>query len=226
MQGVVLVAEDDAKQAALIRLYLEQEGHRVHLAGDGVAALQVAREVSPDLIVLDVMMPGLDGLEVCRRLRTESSMAILMLTARSTEADLVRGLDTGADDYLPKPYSPRVLVARVNALLRRAGTDRSPVLTVGPLEVDPARFEVRLAGAPVRVTAKEFAILEVLAGRPGEAFTRRGIIELAFGWDAEVLERTVDVHIMSLRRKLEAHQAGRGLVQTVYGRGYRVSVPE
>lgn len=222
-QGVVLVAEDDPKQAALVRVYLEREGHRVHVVGDGRAALRTAREVSPDLVLLDVMMPGLDGLQVCRQLRAESDVAILMLTARSAETDLVTGLETGADDYLAKPYSPRVLIARVRALMRRVGTDGPPTRCVGPLEVDLSRFEVRLGGEVVRLTAKEFAVLEVLAASPGRVLTRREIIELAFGWDADVLERTVDVHIMSLRRKLEAHPVGRGLVQTVYGRGYRVS---
>jgi DNA-binding response OmpR family regulator len=222
-RGVVLVAEDDQKQAALIRLYLEREGHQVHLVADGRSALRAAHELRPDLVLLDVMMPELDGIEVCRYLRAQSDVAILVLTARSSESDLVTGLEAGADDYLTKPYSPRVLLARVRALMRRARSDAPAVLRIGALEVDPGRFEVRLKGQAIHMTAKEFAILEALAGRPGRALTRREIIESAFGWDTDVLERTVDVHVASLRRKLESHAGGAGLVETVYGRGYRVS---
>jgi DNA-binding response OmpR family regulator len=223
--GLVLVAEDDPKQASLVRVYLEREGYRVHVVGDGRAALAAARDLGPDLVVLDVMMPEVDGLDVCHRLRVESDVAILLLTARSTEADLLFGLEVGADDYLTKPYSPRVLVARVRALMRRIASGGPQVLTVGSLEVDPGRFEVRIDGVAVKLTAKEFAVLEVLAGRPGRVFTRVEIIEAAFGWDADVLERTVDAHMVSLRRKLEVHDRGRGVVQTVYGRGYRVEEP-
>jgi DNA-binding response OmpR family regulator len=224
----ILVAEDDPKQSHLIRVYLEREGHSVLVVGDGRSALDHARARRPDLVVLDVMMPLVDGLDVCRILRAESSIPILLLTARTTEDDVLLGLDIGADDYLTKPYSPRELAARVRALLRRAGavtTGTKAVLRVGDLEVDTGRFEVRVGGRPVSLTAKEFGILEVLAGEPGRVFTRGQIIDRAFGFDHYVLERTVDAHVMNLRRKIEEDPAEPRYVQTVYGRGYRLAEP-
>lgn len=226
MNGRILVAEDDPKQAKLIGIYLEREGHSVQLAADGREALDRFRSRPADLVILDVMMPVVDGLDVCRILRAESDVPLLLLTARSTEDDLLLGLDVGADDYLTKPYSPRELTARVRALLRRAGVvgaGSQPVLRVGDLEVDPGRFEVRVAGRPVSLTAKEFGILEVLAGDPGRVFTRAQIIDRAFGFDEFVLERTVDAHVMNLRRKIEADAGAPRYVQTVFGRGYRLA---
>ncbi|GAQ69112.1 alkaline phosphatase synthesis transcriptional [Streptomyces turgidiscabies] len=224
----ILVAEDDEMQSRLIRIYLEREGNAVQVVGDGRAALDRARSTSPDLIVLDVMLPLVDGLDVCRILRTESDVPILLLTARTTEEDMLLGLDLGADDYLTKPYSPRELTARVRALLRRsrkAGAAAQPsLLRVGEMELDTARFEVRMAGRPVPLTSKEFNILETLAREPGRVFTRAQIIERVFGYDRDVLERTVDAHVMNLRRKLEAgSQEGPRLLETVYGRGYRLA---
>ncbi|MGC4947496.1 response regulator transcription factor [Streptomyces sp. DT224] len=226
MSARILVAEDDAKQSRLIRIYLEREGHAVQVVADGRAALERARSAGPDLIVLDVMLPLVDGLDVCRILRTESDVPILLLTARVTEEDMLLGLDLGADDYLTKPYSPRELTARVRALLRRSGRsggDGPAVLRVGAVELDTARFEVRVAGRPVELTAKEFAILETLAREPGRVFTRAQIIERVFGFDRNVLERTVDAHVMNLRRKLGTGPDGPRHVETVYGRGYRLA---
>jgi DNA-binding response OmpR family regulator len=226
MNGRILVAEDDPKQAKLIRIYLEREGHSVQLAADGREALDSFRSRPADLVILDVMMPFVDGLDVCRILRAESDVPLLLLTARSTEDDLLLGLDVGADDYLTKPYSPRELTARVRALLRRAGevgAGNQPVLRAGDLEVDPGRFEARVAGRPVSLTAKEFGILEVLAGDPGRVFTRAQIIDRAFGFDEFVLERTVDAHVMNLRRKIEPDAIAPRYVQTVFGRGYRLA---
>ncbi|MEU5977523.1 response regulator transcription factor [Streptomyces sp. NPDC047315] len=227
----ILVAEDDAKQASLIRVYLEREGNEVHLVSNGRAAIDHARTHRPDLIVLDVMMPLVDGLDVCRVLRTESQVPILLLTARTTEEDVLLGLDLGADDYMTKPYSPRELAARVRALLRRSrvtsgGAANFPGGAGGgdDMVIDPYRFEVRIAGEAVPLTAKEFAILQVLALEPGRVFTRREIIEQAFSAEEGVLERTVDVHVVNLRRKLEADGRRRRFVETVYGRGYRLSV--
>jgi DNA-binding response OmpR family regulator len=222
----ILVAEDDVKQARLLRIYLEREGNEVQIVTDGRSAVDRARSSRPDLIVLDVMMPHVDGLDVCRILRAESRVPILLLTARTTEEDMLLGLDLGADDYMTKPYSPRELTARVRALLRRAraaGSAETAVLTAGDLEIDTARFEVRVAGEPVALTGKEFAILTVLAGEPGRAFTRAQIIDRVFGFDQNVLERTVDAHVMNLRRKLEKGRAGARYVETVYGRGYRLT---
>ncbi|MBE1488728.1 response regulator transcription factor [Plantactinospora soyae] len=226
MSARILVAEDDPKQANLVRVYLEREGHSVLVVGDGRAALEQCRSRRPDLVILDVMMPVVDGLDVCRILRAESTLPILLLTARTTEDDVLLGLDIGADDYLTKPYSPRELAARVRALLRRAGVlsaGNQAVLRVGDLEVDPGRFEVRIDGRLITLTAKEFGILEVLAGEPGRAFTRAQIIDRAFGFDHYVLERTVDAHVMNLRRKIEIDPAEPRYVQTVFGRGYRLA---
>ena len=227
MTARILVADDDPKHAQLIRLYLEREGHQVLTVGDGRAALDQARARRPDLIILDVMMPLVDGLDVCRILRTESNVAILLVTARSSENDMLLGLDIGADDYLSKPVSPRELTARVRALLRRIGAGDVPssVLRVGGLEVDAGRFEVRVDGAPVSLTAKEFGILELLAREPGRVFTRGQIIDKTFGFEQDVSERTVDAHVVNLRRKIEADPAEPRYVQTVYGRGYRMAEP-
>jgi DNA-binding response OmpR family regulator len=169
MGARILVADDDRKQAELIRLYLEREGHDVLTVGNGRAALDQCRARRPDLVVLDVMMPLVDGLDVCRILRAESNVAILLVTARTTEEDMLLGLDLGADDYLTKPVSPRELTARVRALLRRTGVSSGggkPVLRVGGLEIDADRFEVRVDGMQVQLTAKEFGILELLASEP------------------------------------------------------------
>ncbi|MDT5033573.1 MAG: hypothetical protein QOC94_3744 [Actinoplanes sp.] len=225
MTARILVADDDPKHAQLIRLYLEREGHQVLTVGDGRAALEQARARRPDLVILDVMMPLVDGLDVCRILRTESNVAIFLVTARSSENDMLLGLDIGADDYLSKPVSPRELTTRVRALLRRvgAGEDRSAPLRVGDLEVDAGRFEVRVGGTVVNLTAKEFGIIELLAREPGRVFTRGQIIDKTFGFEHDVSERTVDAHVVNLRRKIEADPAEPRYVQTVYGRGYRMA---
>ncbi|MEV6303534.1 response regulator transcription factor [Actinoplanes sp. NPDC051861] len=220
----ILVADDDPKHAQLIRLYLEREGHQVLTVGDGRAALEQARSRKPDLVVLDVMMPLVDGLDVCRILRAESDVAIVMVTARSAENDMLLGLDIGADDYLSKPVSPRELTARIRALLRRLrGGETAEVLRVGELEVDPPRFEVRRNGTVIKLTAKEFGILELLAREPGRVFTRGQILDKTFGFENDVSERTIDAHIVNLRRKIEENPAEPRFVQTVYGRGYRMA---
>jgi DNA-binding response OmpR family regulator len=196
---------------------------------DGRAALDAARTRKPDLLILDVMMPKVDGLDVCRILRAESQVPILLLTARTTEEDKLLGLDLGADDYVTKPYSPRELTARTRALLRRAGTgEQAPhgLLRVGDLEVDPDRFEVRLAGRAVAMTAKEFGILETLAAEPGRVFTRAQLLVKVYGFDTDVLVRTVDAHVMNLRRKLEPDPARPRYVITVHGRGYKIDPAE
>ena len=225
MTARILIADDDPKHAQLIRLYLEREGHQVLTVGDGRAALDQARARRPDLIVLDIMMPFVDGLDVCRILRAESNVAILLVTARSSENDMLLGLDIGADDYLAKPVSPRELTARVRALLRRVGAPgaRSSSLRVGDLEIDAGRFEVRVLGEPVNLTAKEFGIVELLAREPGRVFTRGQIIDKTFGFEHDVSERTVDAHVVNLRRKIETNPAEPRYVQTVYGRGYRMA---
>jgi DNA-binding response OmpR family regulator len=229
VEARILVAEDDRKQADLICRYLEREGYSVAVVHDGRAAIEAARQRRPDLLVLDVMMPRVDGLDVCRVLRAESDVPIIMLTARSTEDDMLLGLDLGADDYLTKPYSPRELVARVRTVLRRtrktgAGTTAADgPHRVGDLEVDPVRHEVRLDGATVETTPAEFRILAALIAEPGRAFSRAQLLTEAFGFDHYALDRTVDVHVMNLRRKIEQKAAEPRYLLTVYGVGYKMA---
>ncbi len=224
MGSRILVVEDDRKTAELVRLYLERDGHQVALAHDGRQALDLARQRRPDLIVLDLMLPGVDGLDVCRILRAESSVAIIMLTARTTDEDTLLGLDLGADDYVAKPFSPSVLAARVRTVLRRVRDDRArqpTELRCGDLVIDTAGHEVRLRGAALRLTPKEFRLLETMAREPGRAFSRLELLEKVFGYDYEGLERTVDVHVMNLRKKIEDDPAQPTYIQTVYGVGYK-----
>jgi DNA-binding response OmpR family regulator len=224
MNRKILVVDDDTKTAELIRLYLEKDGYRVLLAGDGRQALDLARQRGPDLIVLDLMLPQVDGLDVCRILRAESRVPIIMLTARTTEGDKLLGLDLGADDYVTKPFSPREVVARVRAVLRRVGApgeEAPPVLRSGNLAIDFARREARLGGGLLHLTPKEFKLLETLARTPGRAFSRLELLERVFGFDYEGLERTVDVHVMNLRKKIEPDPTQPTYVQTVFGVGYR-----
>ncbi|MCU1361231.1 MAG: response regulator receiver protein [Ilumatobacteraceae bacterium] len=223
----LLVAEDDRKQAELIRRYLEREGHSVVVVHDGRAAIDEARRRKPDLAVLDVMMPNVDGLDVCRVLRADGDMPIILLTARSTEDDILLGLDLGADDYVTKPFSPRELVARVRTVLRRARPDvvvaSGRPRKVGELEVDSVRHSVRVRDSPVDCTPAEFKILEVLIAQPGRAFTRQRLIEEAFGFDHYALDRTVDVHVLNLRKKIELDSSRPQYLLTVYGVGYKLS---
>ncbi|WP_405816196.1 response regulator transcription factor [Streptomyces sp. NBC_01390] len=243
----IMVAEDDAKQAELVRRYLEHEGHTVTVVEDGRAALEAVRHQEPDLVVLDVMMPGADGLDVVRILRAERrEVPVLMLTARSTEDDLLLGLDLGADDYMTKPFSPRELTARIRTLLRRnrRGTDPDPVtipglapapepevdpdekvLVVGALRVDPARHEVSVAGAPVDCTPGEFRILAAMAAEPGRVFTRARLLEELHGFDKYISGRTVDVHVMNLRKKIEPAPGRPSRLVTVFGVGYKLTDP-
>jgi DNA-binding response OmpR family regulator len=221
----ILVVDDDAKTVASVRLYLDHAGFDVVSAGDGHEALRLAlASPPPDLIVLDLMLPGVNGLEVCRRLREESSIPIIMLTARSTEEDRLEGLDLGADDYVVKPFSPRELAARVRAVLRRAQVAgvAGPPFQVGDLVIDAGRHEVTVRGSIVSLTPREFRLLEVMARAPGRAFSRSELMERAFGADSEALDRTIDAHLVNLRRKIEADPARPTRIETVYGVGYRL----
>ncbi|MFI9639110.1 response regulator transcription factor [Micromonospora sp. NPDC051925] len=227
MNTSVLVAEDDPKQAELLRRYLEHEGHAVTVVGDGRAALDEIRRNPPDLLVLDVMMPRVDGHDVCRILRRDSELPVLMLTARSTEDDLLLGLGLGADDYLTKPYSPRELAARVRTLLRRARvpapTGPATLRQAGALQIDPVRHEVRVDGGPVSCTPGEFRLLEMMTAEPGRVFTRDQLLRRLHGVDSYVTARTVDVHVMNLRRKIEPDPARPTRLLTVYGVGYKLA---
>ena len=218
----ILVVEDEHKLAAVIRRGLEEHGYAVDVAYDGDDALAMA-EIEPyDLIVLDIMLPGIDGLTVCRRLRSgRRNMPVLMLTARDTVDDRVAGLDAGADDYLVKPFAFRELLARVRALLRRDGLSKDPVLRLGNLEVDTVTHEVRRDGRPVELTSKEYAMLEYFMRNPNRVLTRTQIAEHVWDYDFPNVTNVIDVHVRALRRKLDDPYPGR-LIQTVRGAGYRL----
>jgi DNA-binding response OmpR family regulator len=216
MRRRILLVEDDPKTRETVALYLQREGYDVDTAADGVEALERAREREPHLVVLDLMLPRLDGLAVCRTLRESSSTAIIMVTARSTEEDKLTGLDLGADDYVTKPFSPRELMARIRAVLRRAAED--DVIEAAGITLDRTRREVRVGETTVAVTPTEFRLLDALARAGGRTFTRQELVERALGEEYDGLDRTVDVHIMNLRKKLG--DAGKAIV-TVFGTGYK-----
>mgnify|MGYP001142845005 CR=1 FL=1 len=220
----VLIVDDDVKTVELVKLYLNRDGYRAFTAYDGVEALHLARESHPDLIVLDLMLPGIDGLEVCRTLRAESEVPIIMLTARTTDEDKLVGLNLGADDYVTKPFSPRELAARVRAILRRFPGERGPdEITCGQLAVNFLRHEAYLAGVPLNLTTIEFKLLGVLIKEPGRVFSRSELIEKALGYDFDGFDRTIDVHILNLRRKMELDPKNPRYIKTVYGAGYKLS---
>ncbi|WP_406307135.1 response regulator transcription factor [Streptomyces sp. NBC_00879] len=227
MSARILVAEDDARQAQVLRMYLESEGYSAIVVHDGRSAIDAVRRLQPDLLVLDVMMPNVDGLDVCRILRQESAMPVLMLTARSSENDLLLGLDLGADDYMTKPYSPRELMARVRTLLRRVERAAPPddgVLRVGAITVDPLRHEVwGASGQPVTCTRGEFSILSAMVAEPGRVFTRQQLLERTRGWDVYSTSRTIDMHVMNLRKKLELDPRRPTHLITVHGIGYKLT---
>jgi two-component system alkaline phosphatase synthesis response regulator PhoP len=221
----ILVVDDEEDLLELVRYNLTKEGYDVECVDSGEAALRSARHEPPDLIVLDLMLPAVDGLEVCRRLKAESKtreVPIIMLTAKSEESDMIAGLERGADDYIAKPFSPRVLTARVRALLRRKEAQRraeqDTTIDVHELSIHPGRHEVTLAGALLELTYTEFALLQFLAKRPGWAYTRTQIVDAVKGEDYPVTERSVDVQVAGLRKKLGAFG---GYIETVRGVGYR-----
>jgi DNA-binding response OmpR family regulator len=219
----VLVVDDDAKTVELVKLYLNRDGYRVLTAYDGNEALQLARENQPDLIVLDLMLPGISGLEVCRTLRAESDVPIIMLTALTTDDDRLTGLDLGADDYVTKPFSPRELAARVRAVLRRLPGERGPEkIEHGALVVNFLKHEAFLEGRPLSLTPIEFKLLGALVREPGRVFSRAQIIDKALGHDFDGFDRTIDVHILKLRRKLEPDPRHPRFIKTVYGAGYKL----
>ncbi len=221
----VLVVEDDSDAAQLMRLYLARDGHEVLSASNGIEGLRLAREELPDLIVLDLMLPGLDGLEICQELRIHSSVPIIMVTARVDEDDRLAGLDLGADDYMTKPFSPRELAARVRAVLRRTQRDQTEALPEsiehGAVRVDLGSREVRIAGNEITLTPTEFRILSVLMRQPGRVYSRDEIIDRVFGYDFDGFDRTVDTHVSNLRRKLQIDPDGPRYIRTTYGVGYR-----
>ena len=227
----ILIVEDDKKTAALVAVYLEREGFRTLHASDGHSALAQARRARPQLVVLDLMLPGLDGWEVCRELRRASDVPILILTAREEEMDRVLGLSIGADDYVVKPFSPRELVARAKAILRRArpprppGLAARPVLTHRGLTLDGDKHQVTRDGKPVALTPHEFRLLQALMTSPGRVFTRQELIDFLHPGGVAIVDRVVDVHVGNLRKKIGDDSAEPRFILTVRGTGYRFADP-
>ncbi|ABF45817.1 MULTISPECIES: response regulator [Deinococcus] len=226
MSALILIVEDEPQLAEVLEAYARQEGYRTERAGDGLAALTAYRAAQPDLILLDVMLPGRSGLDVLKTVRADGPTPVILVTARAEETDQIVGLELGADDYVVKPFRPREVMARVKAVLRRAhaaleGTERP--LRVGPLEVDRRAARARVNGQPLGLTPAEFRLLAYLAQVPGRACTREELLAAALP-DSDALERVVDAHLASVRRKLDAAQAGE-LLHTVRGVGYRLEAP-
>ncbi len=223
----VLVVDDEPKIVQLARDYLEHAGFAVLTAGDGASALHAVRTRRPDLVILDLGLPAVDGLEVMRTIRASGTTPIVVLTARDTELDTLLGLELGADDYMTKPFSPRELVARVRAVLRRGvrSADTRDLIEAGDLVLDVPRLRVTAGGRPVELTPTEFAILAAMAREPGRVFTRSQLLDAAHGVAFEPYERAIDAHVKNIRRKLEPDPGRPRYVLTVYGVGYRVAEP-
>lgn len=223
----ILIVDDEPAILKQTRAHLEKEGFSVISAQDGPTALASARRDRPDLIVLDLMLPGMDGREVCRILRRESDVPIIMLTARAEESDQIAGLELGADEYVTKPFSPKTLVARVRALLRRSQgrLKASPWLRLGGLEIDLDGHQVRLDGQALHLTPKEYRLLVILAEHPGQLFSREQLVDQLSGSALDNYDRSVDSHIKNLRHKLENDSSSPRFIETVYGEGYRFMEP-
>jgi len=221
----ILIVDDDVKIVELVKLYLQHDGYRTITAYDGNQALEMASGGHPDLIILDLMLPGRDGLDVCRTLRRESDIPIIMITARTTEQDKLTGLDLGADDYVSKPFSPKELVARVKAVLRRLPDEkhmRGPTeIQQGEISLNFIRQEASKAGQSISLTPVEFRLLSTLIREPERVFNREQLIERLFGYDFDGMSRTIDVHILNLRRKIEPDPNHPTIIRTVYGMGYK-----
>jgi DNA-binding response OmpR family regulator len=222
----ILVVDDEEHIVELARLYLSREGYEVEGVGDGAQAITRFGQLKPDLVVLDIMLPGRDGLSVCKEIRKQSQVPIIMLTARDEVTDKVVGLEVGADDYLTKPFHPQELVARAKALLRRAhtGPDEPKLVRAGRLEVDIERHEVRYGAATVQLRPKEFDLLAMLARHPGRVFQRSELLDRVWGYDFPGYTRTVDVHVQQLREKLAGAGVTDPSIQTVWGVGYRLEL--
>ncbi|SDD72471.1 response regulator transcription factor [Sporomusa acidovorans] len=223
-QSSVLVVDDDEKLVELLQIYFQRDGFLVYTANDGLTALQIAQDKQPDILVLDLMLPGMDGRDICRTLRRDSEVPILMLTARDEESDRLVGLEIGADDYVTKPFSPKEVVARVKAILRRTKgmKVKTEPLQMGDVVINTEQYQVTKGGQPVEITPTEFKILELLAANPGRVFSRLQIVEQTQGYSFEGYERTIDAHVKNLRRKIEDNPKEPVFIQTVYGVGYRM----
>lgn len=222
-QYSVLIVDDDVKLVKLLQTYFEKDGCITYSANDGLDALQIVRERKPDIMVLDLMLPGLDGLDVCRRIRKDNDIPIIMLTARDEETDRLVGLEIGADDYVTKPFSPKEVVARARAILRRSARAvvRNEPIAVGRVVIDLEGHQLTVRGQIIDVTPTEFKIMELLASNIGKVYSRLQIVEQTQGYTFEGYERTIDAHIKNLRRKLEMNPKEPQYIQTVYGVGYK-----
>lgn len=224
MSDTILIIDDEQRIIDLARMYLEQDGYAVKSATDGLVGYKQVAEIDPALIILDLMLPSMDGLEICRKVRSQSDVPIIMLTARSDDIDKIVGLELGADDYLTKPFNPRELLARVKAILRRTDRKAAPsseVVTIGNLTIDPDRRVTAVGGKEVDLRMKEFDLLLVLARNPGRVFSRERLLEVVWGYDFAGETRTVDVHVAHLRHKLEGMTP---TIETVWGVGYKLEM--
>lgn len=224
MPATILIVEDDINTASLVATYLQKEGFEPLIAHDGEAGLHAAKKQNPQLLILDLMLPGIDGLEICRRIRAVSEVPILMLTAREEEIDRVLGFSLGADDYVVKPFSPRELVERVKAILRRTGKGQgqtADVLQEGGLVLDPTKHRVWKNGDEVHLTSSEFRLLQALMSSPGRVYSRSELLGHFYEQEEAVIERVIDVHINKLRQKIESDTASPVYIETVRGVGYR-----
>src|ERR1700716_480502 len=228
LSSKVLVVDDEVHIVELARLYLTREGYEVEGVGDGAQALARFGQLKPDLVILDIMLPGTDGLTICKEIRKQSQVPIIMLTARDEVTDKVVGLEVGADDHLPKPFHPQELVARAKALLRRARVepDLPKLIRAGKLEIDLERHEVRFGKAKVQLRPKEFDLLTLLARHPGRVFQRSELLDLVWGYDFPGYTRTVDVHVQQLREKLAAGGVTHPTIQTVWGGGCKLEMAQ
>ena len=221
----ILLVEDDPDTIEIVQVYLEHEGYQVHLATDGLEALRLSKELKADLVILDLMLPKVDGMEVCRMIRKDSWMPIIMLSARVEEESRLSGLDLGADDYISKPFSPKEVVARVKAVLRRANPQMlngaAQQLSYGGISLDLNEYEVKVHSEVIWLTPTEVKLLALFLREPGRVFTREQIIEQVFDREFDSFDRSVDTHISNLRRKLNANSEGSQYIQTIYGVGYK-----
>jgi len=227
-QPTVLIVDDDSKLTQLVQTYFLKEGFYTYIGHDGYQALQLVRDKRPDIVILDLMLPGINGWDVCRQIRKETDVPILMLTARDEETDRLIGLEMGADDYVTKPFSPREVVARAKAILRRTqkSSSKETQIKVGNLTIDRERHMVIMGTEPLDLTPTEFKIIELLAANRGRVFSRLHIVEQVQGYTFDGYERTIDAHIKNLRRKLADNSRNPQLIQTVYGVGYKIAGDE
>jgi two-component system response regulator BaeR len=224
IQKHILIVEDEAKIAALLKEYLEKSGYRATISGRGDQAVALVRKNSPDLMLLDLMLPGMDGMTVCREVRKVSTIPIIMITAKVEEIDRLLGLEIGADDYICKPFSPREVVARIKAVLRRIYPEsKEKNLTIGPIALDETGYVATANGKALDLTPSEFKLLQVLVSQPGRVFSREELLARVQGYDCDGYDRTIDSHIKNLRKKIAIHLPDQEIITTIYGLGYKMS---